>query len=435
MSVRTGDYLAHEDEIPIMHRTCAISRWRAWLLLVIACVAVVGNFAPWLRLLPDPKATSLHGQSSARGDRENSMFPAGPQSWENESDIPLHGGLNNSVSACLLVMDDNHRLVEWIAYHYFVMPLRHLILLPDSKSRTSPMEIVQRWKPYMSIDVWNDDDMMTDALREFAKSKENSSDPGDGFLVHTHRQETFYKQCAVHLQAKQRTWTIFSDVDEYWVISEDVVPDFDVRMQTSGAILNLLDKIRQVDHPNADIYKGQSIIFSSPKGFYSRLLAHVLQFLLCQTSGNCITTYRTLFGTVESTTSEISHNVPTDIVNPKQFDTLRYRYHQKYENNQHGKAMADVSSIERLASRGFHGGLNGTRRVSLHRFMPFCRPPTYYPRALIRIHHYLGSWEAYSFRQDRRKGGDKNRQVWEEQAAVQGECCSLLNKWVVSVRL
>jgi hypothetical protein len=62
--------------------------------------------------------------------------------------------------------------------------------------------------------------------------------------------------------------------------------------------------------------------------------------------------------------------------------------------------------------------------------MPFCRPPTYYPRALIRIHHYLGSWEAYSFRQDRRKGGDKNRQVWEEQAAVQGECCSLLNTYM-----
>jgi hypothetical protein len=280
MSVHTEDSLAHGDEIPIMHRTCALSRWRAWLLLVIACVAVVGNFAPWLRFLPDPNATSLHSQSSARGDKDNSMFPAGPQFWENESDIPLHGGLNNSVSACLLVMDDNHRLVEWIAYHYFVMPLRHLILLPDSKSRTSPMEIVQRWKPYMSIDVWNDGDFMTDALREFAKSKENSTDPGDGFLVHTHRQETFYKQCAVHLQAKQRTWTIFSDVDEYWVINEDVVPDFDVRMQTSGAILNLLDEIRQVDHPNADIYKGQSIISVSPIGFYSCLPAHAVRFLV-----------------------------------------------------------------------------------------------------------------------------------------------------------
>jgi hypothetical protein len=177
-----------------------------------------------------------------------------------EPTIPLHGGLNNSFSACLLVMDDNHRLVEWLAYHYFLMPLRHLVLLPDTKSRTSPMDIVNKWRQYLHIDVWNDDDFMNDSLRQFVTAKANSTHPGDGFLVHTHRQETFYRQCAIHLQKLNRTWTIFSDVDEYWVINEDVVSDWHSRMQEPGGILNLLQDIRELNRPDDVHYQGEFLI-------------------------------------------------------------------------------------------------------------------------------------------------------------------------------
>ena len=36
---------------------------------------------------------------------------------------------NSSMAACLLMKDDNHHLIEWIAYHYLVLPLRYLVIV------------------------------------------------------------------------------------------------------------------------------------------------------------------------------------------------------------------------------------------------------------------------------------------------------------------
>jgi len=47
--------------------------------------------------------------------------------------------------ACLMVMDDNHFLVEWLAYHWYALPLRHLTVYVDSNSKTSPEEVLRRY--------------------------------------------------------------------------------------------------------------------------------------------------------------------------------------------------------------------------------------------------------------------------------------------------
>jgi hypothetical protein len=47
---------------------------------------------------------------------------------------------------CLLIKYDNHYLVEWLAYHYHVLPLRHLIVGVDPSSRTSPTQILDRYR-------------------------------------------------------------------------------------------------------------------------------------------------------------------------------------------------------------------------------------------------------------------------------------------------
>jgi hypothetical protein len=54
-------------------------------------------------------------------------------------------------SACLLVMDDNHYLIEWLAYHYHALNLQNLILVTDPNSQTSPTAILERWKDLMDI--------------------------------------------------------------------------------------------------------------------------------------------------------------------------------------------------------------------------------------------------------------------------------------------
>jgi hypothetical protein len=60
-------------------------------------------------------------------------------------------------SACLLIKDDNQILPEWIAYHYTVLPLRHLIVAVDPFSLTSPKPILDEFSRLgMDIEVWRD---------------------------------------------------------------------------------------------------------------------------------------------------------------------------------------------------------------------------------------------------------------------------------------
>lgn len=40
----------------------------------------------------------------------------------------------NSFAVCTMWMDDNHKLIEWIAYNYYALPLRHLVVLRDHAS-------------------------------------------------------------------------------------------------------------------------------------------------------------------------------------------------------------------------------------------------------------------------------------------------------------
>jgi hypothetical protein len=68
-----------------------------------------------------------------------------------------------------------------------------------------------------------------------------------------------------------------------------------------------------------------------------------------------------------------------------------------------------------------HERFNETSKVEIHRFMPWCPTIGYESTIPLRIHHYVGSWQSYSFRDDRRKGGRKNRQIWEREAASKGE--------------
>jgi hypothetical protein len=64
--------------------------------------------------------------------------------------------LDEAFSACMLIMDDNHRLTEWLAYHYHVLPLDYLVVAVDPNSKTSPSAILDQWRGYgMTIIEWN----------------------------------------------------------------------------------------------------------------------------------------------------------------------------------------------------------------------------------------------------------------------------------------
>ena len=79
---------------------------------------------------------------------------------ENSKSIEEQG-----VSACLLVNDENPRLPEWLAYHYHVLPLRSLVITIDPASRTSPLDILNRWRRELEIIVWEEEEFLPEIDR------------------------------------------------------------------------------------------------------------------------------------------------------------------------------------------------------------------------------------------------------------------------------
>jgi hypothetical protein len=297
-----------------------------------------------------------------------------------------------SLSSCLCVMDDNHRLVEWIAYHYFVMRLRYLVILPDPKSVIMPKPVLDKWRKYMTIVEWKDADYMTEQQYNASLSVRNMTEPPKKLAQQHHnlRQNNFLKKCAVHMKENNRTWVGFTDVDEYYVINHELIAKSSQLMEEPGGgfkVLHEMNKLLESLHRMAN-------------------LTITDRFL-----GPCITTYRTLFGAVESKKNKIRRSVPS-FLDPRRFETLRWRYHKSPKiKAQDGKSMLDVSRIP-LAT--LESEASFTRP---HALLPECPSIYYHGNAFVRINHYLGNFEYYSFRaNDPRKGAKKNRRMWNSQS-------------------
>jgi hypothetical protein len=98
--------------------------------------------------------------------------------------------LDDAFAACILIKDDNHWLIEWLAYHYHVMPLRYLIVAIDPDSKTSPIPILKRYKDSkrMSISIWDDAMFMPAKIHAKAGVFNNNTE----LMMHRVRQNNFY---------------------------------------------------------------------------------------------------------------------------------------------------------------------------------------------------------------------------------------------------
>jgi len=122
-----------------------------------------------------------------------------------------------------------------------------------------------------------------------------------------------------------------------------------------------------------------------------------------------------LHGGKEISEKELKATVPEgSIVEPLQLDTLRWRYHSiasKAKANGLAKVIIDVSRLKPY----FPLVVNSPHRP----VESVCEwPPAYrfIKDSPFRINHYLGSWEAYSYREDSRKGAERSREAWELQS-------------------
>lgn len=306
---------------------------------------------------------------------------------------------NATFSACLLIKDDNELLNEWIAYHYFVLNLRHLIVAVDPLSSQSPSSILQKWKLMTNLEIleWKDADYMP---REFIKT--NKPPPkymqkqldfdkplNKSALVeisnHRYRQRVFLAQCMKRHRQMGNSWVIHIDTDEYIVASKLV-------RQMKPTYLD----IRPMDEPGSVLKLIQQIVLKTPT----------------LVSYPCISMLRVLFGSVESEEAERNKLVPSGF-NASSFETLRWRYHGLPHNmSLHGnpKAILDVAAIPKDFFPEVVFSIHRPVEAYCHRnkdltFTNFRRQP-------IAVNHYLGSWQRYSGRQDKRR----SRSVYDAKA-------------------
>ena len=302
-------------------------------------------------------------------------------------------------SACLLVMDDNFRLREWLAYQYHVLPLRHLVVAVDPRSRTSPTPILDmaRQELGMTITEWTDADFDYHIPNRNPNST-SSHKTREEYLI---RQRRFIGKCVEHFYQLGHKWTASYDTDEY--------PTIDPHTETVPfAKVTGLDDLHQPGSILRYILEGQK------QGVFTE---------------DCIVLPRVLFGAVHNETDTDPSVLPRglNLDDPARLDTLRFRRHGFFmdKDNGLGKPIIDASRI---------GPLIPLRIRNPHRIVfQICGSP--YPgdtvkKSPFRVNHYLGSWEQYSFRDDSRKGADRSREAWEFRAHKAAERDHVTHTWL-----
>ncbi len=283
----------------------------------------------------------------------------------------------DGLAACLLIMDDNHFLVEWLAYHYHAANLRKIVVAVDPKSTTSPLEILGRWKENIDITVWtSDDDYAT--KKDFGKMKaivsQTFTEKTPSLVDHRARQRLFYTSCLRTIkkdseQTPQKSaWTMMVDVDEFVRVNyrisgnETSIPPIE-QPGSVTSVLNLLSLPE--DSPSS----------SEPKWKELR-------------SSPCVPLPRVRFAS--NTENDSSKNQSPS------FLTQSYNGHAKFNDQKRNKITKAIIDLSRVPYEDI------ATVDSIH--MPirtFCSRRNRYfsPNdSLLIVNHYTGSYEQFTYR-------------------------------------
>lgn len=289
------------------------------------------------------------------------------------------------MAACLLIMDDNHWLVEWLAYHYTALNLRHLIVAIDGRSKTSPVPVLRRWThplPYLDITLWNDTSF------GFVPPEPAQSERPENYLqdVNLARQQRFLASCLrTHHERGHADWVMTTDTDEFISINP----------------------ITTRDPKHARHYRQSIPPLTQPGAILAFLRAERQR----QANVSCWTMNRHQLGYWESDPQVVQQGVPEPF-DGRDFLTLRWL--------QSAGPIVGPKQIVHLPSIEAHRlPVNGT---SQHRVLPhYCPLPgagqnEQKEGSLLQVYHYFGTREQFDFRNDARKprGNDGGRNSrWE----------------------
>ncbi|CAB9507386.1 expressed unknown protein [Seminavis robusta] len=272
-------------------------------------------------------------------------------------------------AACILIKDDNHWLIEWLAYHWHTMPLRYLVVAVDPDSKTSPVPILKRWKDrkLMAISIWNDTMFMPKKVKANATMFHNNTD----LMMHRVRQNNFYFKCMRTFKQRNREWLMLIDTDEY------IVNNY-----ASGLYYNIT----------------KHIPITKPGNVLTFIKQH---HMLTGENHTCSYMPRYMFGIKESENSLVQKHMPKGF-DGMDFMTQRFQFRNP-KRMHNGKNLINIKKLPQIKTY-----------TSVHHVSSYCPDPdkmrsvNHVKKALLRVHHYLGTEEQYFFRTDPRTVKETN---------------------------
>lgn len=142
---------------------------------------------------------------------------------------PIDKTSRKTFGACLKIKDDNHWLVEWLPYHWFLLPLDHITVAVDPESRTSPLPILERYRRLIDIEL-------VDAEQYVGREVTFRNAPFDRF--HVGPQRAFYSDCLRSYRRRGFRYIMVGDTDEF------VTVDPQVDRLRRGVVLDILERER-----------------------------------------------------------------------------------------------------------------------------------------------------------------------------------------------
>jgi len=306
--------------------------------------------------------------------------------------LPLRNDNNTTFSACLLVMDDNHFLIEWLAYHYVTLPLRYLIITVDPRSKTRPDFIFERYDD-ITIVEWNDTNFLP---QSWINRPIMEDDATHKFVRHRERQRHFYPACMEALRDAGRSWTTIIDSDEYVRINRHYIHE--QQQQPTGG-KNDTDANIDADR-NHDLQQPATVIDIIQQDPY-----HLYHTNNNEQPTKCIMMPRLRYGNYENKTNGNKLSPCEQQMKSKfpihNFQTLRWKYHANLHDRKWNRNPKSIINVQRITEFS-------RQETDAHRpVRSACPQRGLYVQnkdSPLVVQHYIGTWEQYSFRKDARDG-------------------------------
>jgi hypothetical protein len=272
------------------------------------------------------------------------------------------------IAACMLVLDDTIRLLEWVAYHYTVLPLSSLIIGFDPKTSNDSIAeyhaMSENWKDAVGLPI-----------KIWPVPKMNVSK----------QQRYFVDSCVHHFKDEgKENWVLLTDTDEFltynFIKPGENHSYFDPHFQGRTA-------------PTIGKRRAQR---ESAMPIRQRLPSYKNKTILSFIEEEQRDASQDDFPSKKGCTRVVGLGFGTDVPDERKEEllmTLKFRNHQKHLRSGFSKVLLELSKIKERQLTGWETIHNPYVKVCGKNGM-FSSGMDYIA-SVLRVNHYVGSLESY----------------------------------------